>query len=90
VRAVHPACTAIRETRMSKRKAMTLALTSCVLLAMHGVASAQNTKSAKPKKVTYEQAWKLCKAALDKEGPMELNTRYFRGGACLAKYGYSF
>lgn len=76
---------------MSKRKAitMTIALTSCVFLAMHGSASAQN---AKPKKVTYEQAWKLCKQALAKESHaiLDTNTKYLRGGACMAKYGYSF
>lgn len=75
---------------MSKRKAITLvvALTSCAFLAMHGTASAQNTK----KKVTYEQAWKLCKQALAKESHsiLDTNTRYLRGGACMAKYGYSF
>jgi hypothetical protein len=79
---------------MSKRKAiaMTLALTSCVLFSMHGVGAAQSTKNAKPKKVTYEQAWKLCKEALGKEShsALDTNTRYLRGGACMAKYGYSF
>lgn len=76
---------------MSKRKvtAMTLVVTSCVLLSMHGVASAQNTKQ---KKVTYEQAWKLCKNALNREthSNLDTNTRYLRGGACMAKYGYKF
>lgn len=75
---------------MYRRKAITLviALTSCALLAMHGTASAQNAQ----KKVTYEQAWKLCKQALNKEthSNLDTNTRYLRGGACMAKYGYKF
>ncbi|MDT3683819.1 MAG: hypothetical protein RO009_02095 [Pseudorhodoplanes sp.] len=81
---------------MSKRQfaVMTIALTSCAFIAMHGVASAQSTKAqnTKPKKVTYEQAWKLCKQALSKESHsiLDTNTRYLRGGACMAKYGYSF
>lgn len=78
---------------MFKRKAtaITVALTSCVLLSIQGVASAQST-AAKPKKVTYEQAWKLCKQALDKEkhAALDTNTKYLRGGACMAKFGYSF
>lgn len=71
---------------------MTIALTSCAFLAMHGAASAQKTQNAKPKKVTYEQAWKLCKDALNKEthSNLDTNTRYLRGGACMAKYGYTF
>lgn len=76
---------------MSMRRSMTmsLALTSSMLLAMHGVASAQN---AKKRTVTYEQAWKLCKQALDKEkhAVLDTNTRYLRGGACMAKFGYRF
>jgi hypothetical protein len=77
---------------MRKTMTMTIAFTSCVLLAMHGAASAQNAKSAKTNKVTYEQAWKLCKQALDKEGHaiLDTNVRYQRGGACMAKYGYKF
>jgi hypothetical protein len=77
---------------MRKSMTMTIAFTSCVLLAMHGAASAQNAKSAKTSKVTYEQAWKLCKQALDKEGHaiLDTNVRYQRGGACMAKYGYKF
>jgi hypothetical protein len=76
---------------MSKHRfiGITLALTSCAFITLQGVASAQNTK---PKKVTYEQAWKLCKEALNKEthSNLDTNTRYLRGGACMAKYGYNF
>ena len=44
--------------------------------------------------VTYEQAWKLCRAFLDREGLTsaadQQRQRYQRGGACMAKYGYRF
>lgn len=49
--------------------------------------------AAKQKRVSHAQAWKICKAALDKEGPatpLNTNDRYLRGGACMAKFGYSF
>ncbi len=50
---------------------------------------ADNASAAK--KVTYEQAWKLCKAKLDKEKiPASTNERYVRGGACMKEYGYNF
>ena len=41
---------------------------------------------------SYEQAWKLCKALLDKEKipAMNTNVRYLRGGACMKKFGYDF
>jgi hypothetical protein len=66
-----------------------VAISICAAFAMPTVASAQQ----KQKKVSYEQAWKLCKAALDKEGPatpLNTNDRYIRGGACMAKFGYGF
>jgi hypothetical protein len=53
---------------------------------------ADQAAAASQKKITREQAWKLCKAQLDKEGTasnMTTNDRYLRGGACLQKYGYS-
>jgi hypothetical protein len=65
------------------------AISVCVLLAMTATASAQQKK----KKVSHAEAWRICKAMLDKEGaanPLNTNERYLRGGACLAKFGYSF
>jgi hypothetical protein len=40
--------------------------------------------------VTYRQAWRICKAMLDREAvPRGSNDRHLRGGACLAKFGYN-
>ena len=47
----------------------------------------------KQKKITYEQAWALCKAELDNgkiPGHTTSNDRYIMGGACMARYGYRF
>ena len=55
--------------------------------------TADASAATKKKKVTYEQAWKLCKEQLDKEnvpGTTTSNERYLRGGACMKNYGYSF
>jgi hypothetical protein len=60
----------------------------CAAFAIPQAASAQSKK-----KVSHAEAWRICKAALDKEGPatsLNTNDRYIRGGACLAKFGYSF
>lgn len=77
---------------MRKGKALgaAFAVSTCALFAMSVTASAQNTAQ---KKVSHAQAWKICKAALDKEGPatpLNTNDRYIRGGACMAKFGYTF
>jgi len=45
------------------------------------------------KKVSFEKAWKLCKAELDKDKVPQTTTsneRFIRGGACMKKYGYEF
>lgn len=71
----------------SRKLRICVALSVCTLLAMSATATAQQ------KRVSYEQAWKLCKQALDREGPanpLNTNSRYLRGGACMAKFGYSF
>lgn len=73
------------ETR--KTVGLVIALSASALLSTGDAALAQTTK-----KVSYEQAWKLCKQALAKEShaALDTNTRYLRGGACMAKYGYKF
>jgi hypothetical protein len=57
------------------------------------VGIAANASAATKKKVTFEQAWKLCKAELDREKipntTGHANERYIRGGACMKRYGYS-
>jgi hypothetical protein len=43
------------------------------------------------KRITHAEAWRLCKVELDNakiHGGGVSNERYFRGGACMHKYGY--
>ncbi|HZP68653.1 MAG TPA: hypothetical protein VFB29_01805 [Pseudolabrys sp.] len=46
----------------------------------------------KKKKVTYDQAWQLCKDKLDKDKvpgtSTQANERHTRGAACMKSYGY--
>ena len=51
-----------------------------------------DTASAKTKKLTYEQAWEVCKKEMDKMGVFgtttQANERHTRGAACMKKHGY--
>ena len=65
-----------------------------VLLAGAFVAAsglAENALAAK-KKLTYEQAWDVCKKEMDKMGifgtTTQANERHTRGAACMKRYGY--
>ncbi len=63
-----------------------IALPCAMLLALPGVASAQQAK-----KLSYEQAWAQCKQEIGKNVPNESTTtaaRYSAGGACMHKYGF--
>jgi hypothetical protein len=55
-------------------------------------AFAANGSTAATKKLTWEEAYKKCKAILDKEGAptttTQGNVRHTRGAACMKKYGY--
>ena len=45
------------------------------------------------KRITYAEAWRLCKAEMDNDKVYSnwvSNDRYLRGGACMHKYGYRF
>lgn len=47
--------------------------------------------AALAKKITYAEAWRLCKAEIDKSGAHAhwvSNERYHRGAACMHKYGH--
>jgi len=50
------------------------------------------TAVAKTKKLTYEQAWDVCKKEMDKMGVFgtstQANERHTRGAGCMKKYGY--
>lgn len=52
---------------------------------------ADNALAAK-KKLTYEQAWDVCKKEMDKMGifgtATQANERHTRGAACMKKHGY--
>jgi len=71
---------------MSKRR-MLIAFLAVTLATPLGDAA-----SAAKKKVTYDEAWKLCKAELDKSGApgtgTQANERHTRGAGCMKKYGY--
>jgi hypothetical protein len=62
---------------------------SAVILSFSDAATA----ASKTKKLTFEQAWKLCKQKLDKEGAMSTSTsandRFIKGGGCMKEHGYS-
>lgn len=53
---------------------------------------ADNAFAAKKKKLTYEQAWDVCKKEMDKMGIFgtftQANERHTRGAACMKRYGY--
>jgi hypothetical protein len=65
-------------------------LTAGALLAVTVPASAQQ----KPKKISYEEAFRRCKAFMDKEkGSLGAGTtadanKSTRGAACMRKFGY--
>lgn len=77
---------------MAAKTKLFVTLAAVALAAALGF-TADASAATKKKKVTYEQAWKLCKAQLDKEqipGTTTSNERYLRGGACMKNYGYDF
>jgi len=67
---------------------MLIALLAVTLAAPQGFVG---TASA-GKKVTFDQAWAICKAKMDKAGVWrtgtQANERYTRGAGCMRKYGY--
>lgn len=59
-----------------------------VALAAGGLGLVRDAAAAK---VSFAEAWRLCKAELDRDHVPATegnNERYLRGGACMAKYGY--
>ena len=62
-----------------------------IILVAASVVAVTNSATAatKQKKPTYEQAWALCKAQLDKQFTSDWHTaRYTAGSSCMYKYGY--
>lgn len=57
-----------------------------------GSGLADNALAATKKKLTYEQAWEVCKKEMDKMGifgtSTQANERHTRGAACMKKHGY--
>jgi hypothetical protein len=77
---------------MLKSKALLLAagLSLCAAIAIPATGSAQSA----PKKISYEEAFKRCKAFMDKEkGSLGAGTtsdanKSTRGAACMKKFGH--
>lgn len=66
-------------------------LVGLLTLAVAGEAGAIANASAA--KVSFSEAWRICKAELDKERVPSVsvsNDRYLRGGACMRRFGYRF
>lgn len=69
---------------------VTAAMVAAMLLTGSIEAGAQ---AAKEKKVSLSQAWDICLKWLNQDTPATAENqqqRYYRGAACLAKYGYDF
>lgn len=53
---------------------------------------AENAFAKTKKKLTYEQAWDVCKKEMDKMGifgtATQANERHTRGAACMKKHGH--
>jgi len=53
---------------------------------------ADSALAASHKKLSFEQAWKLCKSQMDKDkiaSSLTTNDRYLRGGSCMHMHGYN-
>jgi hypothetical protein len=74
---------------MSKSRLLTVivAVSAAMLFAGADMASAQK----KGKKVTYEEAWEICRKDVQANLPGDTTqsaARYTRGAGCMKKYGY--
>jgi hypothetical protein len=69
-----------------------LAILTSLLVGAAFTAADNASAATKKKKVSFEQAWKLCKAELDRDKipgtSAQSNERFIRGGACMKNYGY--
>jgi hypothetical protein len=69
-----------------KRNAVSICATTAIIVAFGIAAHAEEQK-----KVSLEEAWKICKQDVDKSLPNNADhatQRYQRAGACMRKYGY--
>jgi len=73
---------------MSKLKSLhvVVALAMAMPLALADTAFAAKKKPAE--KLTFDQAWAICKAHVDKLQADAQSQRYSRGAACMYTYGY--
>jgi hypothetical protein len=73
---------------MSKLKSLgvVIALSMALPLAVADTASAAKKKP--PEKLTYEQAWAICKSHVDKLAADQQSQRYSRSAACMYAYGF--
>jgi hypothetical protein len=77
------------ETTMTLNSRIFVVLLAGAFVAGPGLA--EKAFAAK-KKLTYEQAWDVCKKEMDKMGifgtSTQANERHTRGAACMKKHGY--
>jgi hypothetical protein len=78
-----------KETQIMSKSKIVLTLLAVTFAAPLGLA---DKASAAQKKVTYEQAWKICLDELNKENVygtgIQANDRYVRIEGCMMRYGY--
>ena len=79
----------VKETQTMSKTKFVFTLLAVTFAAPLGLA---DTASAAQKKVTYEQAWKICLGELNKENVygtgIQANDRYVRIEGCMMRYGY--
>jgi hypothetical protein len=78
-----------KETQIMSKSKIVLTLLAVTFAAPLGLA---DKASAAQKKVTYDQAWKICLDELNKENVygtgLMANDRYVRIEGCMMRYGY--
>jgi hypothetical protein len=66
------------------KSAVAVAVSIIVLLASADMATAQQKK----KKPTYDEAWKICQAEVNKVSSDQHSARMARGSACMKSLGH--
>jgi hypothetical protein len=76
-----------RKGRRSMKSPLTAVLAAALI-----VAFGYGGDALAKKKVSYDQAWKICKDQMDKDKipgtTGQSNERHTRGAGCMKKYGY--
>jgi hypothetical protein len=77
-----------REAGMSNLKSLGVVVALSVALPLGIADMAFAAKKKPPEHLTYEQAWAICKAHVDKLAADQQSQRYSRGAACMYAYGF--